>query len=139
MSVIGRKSCKFLLVSILFGLRIESGFHLFVCHGIVFTFSFQLSTRMHSSRMYTTRFGSHHYMSVPGGNAIPHSLEGDPLERTWDQTGNDIIPPVKNMVPDRKCHRTPCKQTNMTKNITFSQLLWRVVMNISKNIEIDEH
>ena len=55
-------------------------------------FSLSAISRMHPSRMYTTRFGSHHDMSVPGGNAYPTLRRETPLERTWYQTGNDIIP-----------------------------------------------
>ena len=48
-----------------------------------------LKIRMHSSRMRTARFST----DQPGGR---------PPERTWDQTGSDIIPPRKNMGPERK-------------------------------------
>ena len=45
--------------------------------------------------------------SLGGGSVIPHRPEttprgAKPPRKIWDQTGSDIIPPGKNMGPDRK-------------------------------------
>ena len=54
-----------------------------------------------------------------------------PRERTWDQTGSDIIHPRKNGEPDGKWHHTqlslPRDQTNRYKDIAFLQFRWRAV------------
>ena len=52
----------------------------------------------------------HLFVCPHGGRTIPDPsprLRPDPLERTWDQTGSDIIPPERKMGPDRKWHHIP--------------------------------
>ena len=78
---------------------------------------------MHSSRMHTTHFGGHHWMSGLVGRV--YQTPG-----TIPPSGTiPLPPPVLGHGSDRKLHHTP-GQTNMCKNITFPQLRLRAVIII---------
>ena len=84
------------------------------CKNITFATSLRTvniwKTRMHSSGMYTVRFASRHYKSVPTPGGRP--LEEDRLGRRW------LLPPG---------------QTDTCENITIPQLRLRQVVIIRSN------